>query len=75
MVDGKVAHDAFFGVGDIKARVHNLGLVRQDNQGFDQLVDHILSEAISNLDFVTHSRACDIGTYLCRALTRISHQL
>jgi hypothetical protein len=42
--------------------------VSAGQSGFDKLVDHILSEEISNRDFVTHSRACDIDTYMCRAL-------
>ena len=64
MVDGEVMHDAFFGLGDVKAGLKVLGLVAEESEDFDQLVDDLLKNMPAKTDYQGHKTACEIGDAL-----------
>ena len=72
LVDGKVTHDAFFGLGDVKAGIRTLGIVQGESEEFDQLVDELLKNKPANTDWEGHASACSIGTYVYEALKATS---
>ena len=57
MVDGEVMHDAFFGLGDVTAGLEVLGLIREQSEDFDQLVEELLNNMPENPDFRDHVSA------------------
>lgn len=71
MVDGEVMHDAFFGLGDVKAGLRVLGLVAEESEDFDLLVDELLKNMPAKTDYQGHKAACDIGSEIYRALKAI----
>ena len=68
MVDGDVMHDAFFGLGDVKAGIRMLGLVKEESEDFDQMVDDLLKNMPANTDFHAHRCAVEIGDAIYKTL-------
>ena len=64
IVDGEVMHDAFFGLGDVKAGLRVLGLVAEQSEDFDQVVDVLLKNMPAKTDYHGHKTACEIGDAL-----------
>jgi predicted amidohydrolase YtcJ len=68
MVDGKVVHDAFFGLGDVTEGLKVLGLVAEESEDFDLLVSDLLKYKPANTDYDEHKSACNIGTAMYEVL-------
>jgi predicted amidohydrolase YtcJ len=68
MVDGQVMHDAFFGLGDVTAGLKVLGLVQEESEDFDLLVEDLLKYKPANTAYDEHKSACNIGTAMYEAL-------
>ena len=71
MVDGDVMHDAFFGLGDVKAGIRMIGLVEGESEDFDLLVDDLLKNRPAPTDWEGHESACAIGTHVYEALKAV----
>lgn len=74
MVDGEVMHDAFFGLGDVKAGIRVLGLVKGESEEFDLLVDDLLKNRPAPTDWQGHESACSIGIHVYEALKALRNR-
>ena len=68
MVDGEIMHDAFFGLGNVTDGLRVLGLVSQESEDFDQLVEELIKNLPDNTDFHGNRCATDLGDYIYKSL-------